>query len=63
MNQTSNFSDANLLAWLEAQTPEQLDETPFGVVRMNREGIVVAYCKSPDSQYQYLLVNRKFVGK
>ncbi|MCY7358592.1 MAG: photoactive yellow protein [Rudanella sp.] len=46
MTQTPTFSDANLLDWLEAQTSEQLEEAPFGVVRMNREGIVVAYCKS-----------------
>ncbi|AUD03318.1 photoactive yellow protein [Spirosoma pollinicola] len=46
MNQTVLFSDANLLDWLEKQTNEQLDEAPFGVVRMTREGVVVAYCKS-----------------
>ncbi|SOD92805.1 photoactive yellow protein [Spirosoma fluviale] len=46
MNQMVQFSDSNLLDWLEEQTNEQLEDSPFGVVRMNREGIVVAYCKS-----------------
>ena len=40
------FSDPALLDWLEQQTNEQLDAAPFGVVRMTREGVVVAYCKS-----------------
>ncbi|ADB36174.1 photoactive yellow protein [Spirosoma linguale] len=46
MNQTVHFSDLNLLDWLEKQTNEQLEDAPFGVVRMSRDGIVVAYCKS-----------------
>lgn len=45
MTQPPAFSDPNLLDWLERQTPGQLDNAPFGVVRMTREGIVVAYCK------------------
>lgn len=45
-NQTVNFSDPNLLEWLEQQSNEQLDETPFGIVRMNREGVVVAFSKT-----------------
>lgn len=43
---TPSFSSPNLLDWLERQTNEQLDEAPFGIVRMSREGVVVAYCKS-----------------
>lgn len=46
MDQTITFSDPMLLDWLEQQTNEQLEDAPFGVVRMNREGVVVAYCKS-----------------
>lgn len=46
VNQPINFSDPALLDWLDRQTDEQLDEAPFGIVRMNREGIVVAFCKS-----------------
>lgn len=41
-----SFSDPDLLNWLELQTNDQLDDAPFGIVRMNREGVVVAYCKS-----------------
>ncbi|WP_229374579.1 photoactive yellow protein [Fibrella rubiginis] len=41
-----HFSDPRLLDWLEHQTNQQLDETPFGVVRMSLDGVVVAYCKS-----------------
>jgi photoactive yellow protein len=40
------FSDPQLLDWLEAQSNQELDEAPFGVVRMSRDGKVVAYCKS-----------------
>ncbi|RYC68865.1 MULTISPECIES: photoactive yellow protein [Spirosoma] len=46
MTSSPTFSDPNLLDWLEQQTPDQLDNAPFGVVRMTREGVVVAYCKS-----------------
>ncbi|MVM36772.1 photoactive yellow protein [Spirosoma sp. HMF3257] len=46
MSTTSTFSDPNLLDWLEQQTDEQLEEAPFGVVRMNRDGVVIAYGKS-----------------
>ncbi|GAB2515565.1 photoactive yellow protein [Spirosoma aerophilum] len=46
MNKSVTFSDPALLDWLEEQTNEQLDEAPFGVVRMTREGVVIAYCKS-----------------
>lgn len=46
MTQTINFSSPELLDWLEGLTNEQIDQLPFGVVRMTREGIVVAYCKS-----------------
>lgn len=46
MNLTITFSDTNLLDWLDQQTDEDLDEAPFGIVRMTREGVVVAYCKS-----------------
>lgn len=45
VTQAPDFADPTLLDWLEAQTSEQLDEAPFGVVRMNRDGVVVAYCK------------------
>jgi photoactive yellow protein len=41
-----HFSFPALLDWLEEQTNEQLDNAPFGVVRMSRSGVVVAYCKS-----------------
>ncbi|MBO0930833.1 photoactive yellow protein [Fibrella aquatilis] len=41
-----HFSDPHLLDWLEHQTNGQLDEAPFGVVRMSRDGVVIAYCKS-----------------
>ncbi|TAE24270.1 MAG: photoactive yellow protein [Cytophagales bacterium] len=44
--QTIAFSDPNLLEWLEQQSNEQLDDASFGVVRMTRDGIVEAYCKS-----------------
>ncbi|GAB3572588.1 PAS domain-containing protein [Spirosoma luteolum] len=43
---TTNFSDPDLLNWLEQLSNEQLDDVPFGVVRMSRNGVVVAYCKS-----------------
>ncbi len=46
MNPTITFSDPNLLDWLEQQSDEALDEAPFGIVRMTREGVVAAYCKS-----------------
>jgi photoactive yellow protein len=46
LNQSIDFSTPALLDWLEQQTNEQLDDVPFGVVRMTREGVVVAYCKS-----------------
>ncbi len=46
VTQTIDFASPNLLNWLEGQTSEQLDEAPFGIVRMTRDGIVVAYCKS-----------------
>ncbi|GAB2521773.1 photoactive yellow protein [Spirosoma aerophilum] len=46
MSKPISFSDPDLLTWLDDQPPEALDEAPFGVVRMNREGIVVTYCKS-----------------
>jgi photoactive yellow protein len=44
--QTPAFSDPSLLDWLEQQANEQLDDAPFGVVRMSLDGVVVAYCKS-----------------
>lgn len=46
MNQPLTFSDLTVLDWLEVRTAEQLDDAPFGVVRMSRDGKVVAYCKS-----------------
>jgi photoactive yellow protein len=46
VTQTITFESSDLLDLLESQTNEQLDEAPFGVVRMTRDGIVVAYCKS-----------------
>jgi len=46
VTQPITFSDPNMLNWLEAQTDDQLDEAPFGIVRMTRDGIVAAYCKS-----------------
>ncbi|MEZ0486923.1 photoactive yellow protein [Fibrella aquatica] len=46
MNHSIDFSSPFLLNWLEKQTSEQLDEAPFGIVRMTREGVVAAYCKS-----------------
>jgi len=46
MTSSPTFSDPNLLDWLDQQTPDQLDNASFGVVRMTREGVVVAYCKS-----------------
>ncbi|AUD00419.1 photoactive yellow protein [Spirosoma pollinicola] len=47
MNQSiPAFSDPLLLDWLDQQTPNQLNEAPFGIVRMSREGVVLAYCKS-----------------
>ena len=46
MTQSPHFSDPNLLDWLDQQTSEQLDLAPYGIVRMNLEGIVTAYCKS-----------------
>jgi hypothetical protein len=46
MHSTGTFSDPNLLDWLEQQTPDQLNGAPFGVVRMSRQGVVVAYCNS-----------------
>lgn len=46
MTQLITFSDPDLLDWLEQQTNDQLDDLPFGVVRMSRDGKVVAYCKS-----------------
>jgi photoactive yellow protein len=45
-DQMISFSDPALLDWLEQQTDEQLDNAPFGVVRMSLDGKVVAYCKS-----------------
>lgn len=46
MNRTLSFSDQDLLELLEQQTNEQVEEAPFGLVRMSREGVVVAYGKS-----------------
>ncbi|AUD04668.1 photoactive yellow protein [Spirosoma pollinicola] len=40
------FSAPNLLDWLDKQTPDQLDEAPYVIVRMNRDGLVVAYSKT-----------------
>jgi len=37
------FRDDNILAMLATATPEQLDELPFGVVRMDHRGVVVDY--------------------
>jgi len=37
---------SKVLDWLEAQTNEQLNDAPFGMVRMSLDGKVVAYCKS-----------------
>ncbi|QIP15968.1 photoactive yellow protein [Spirosoma aureum] len=45
MNKILTFSDQDLLESLEQQTHEQVEEAPFGLVRMSREGIVVAYGK------------------
>ncbi|MBO0952781.1 photoactive yellow protein [Fibrella forsythiae] len=41
-----DFSAPELLAWLDTQTDEQLDEVPFGIVRMTLEGVVAGYYKS-----------------
>jgi photoactive yellow protein len=46
LDSTKTFSSPDLLDWLEQQSNDQLNEAPFGVVRMTREGVVVAYCKS-----------------
>jgi len=34
VNQPVAFSDPHVLDWLEAQTNEQLNDAPFGVVRL-----------------------------
>ncbi|ARK11567.1 photoactive yellow protein [Fibrivirga algicola] len=41
-----DFSDPKLLDWLDTQTDDQLDEVPFGIVRMTHEGVVAGYYKS-----------------
>ncbi len=39
------FSSKSLLTWLESQQNSMYDELPFGVVKMNKNGIVVYYNK------------------
>ncbi len=37
------FADLNLLEQLNSATPNQLDQLPFGVIRMDTGGLVVDY--------------------
>ncbi len=39
------FSSTDLLAWLEQQPNEIFDELPYGIVKMNLDGVVVYYNK------------------
>lgn len=39
----SEFSSHELLAWLETQEAAAYDALPYGVVKMNHDGTVVAY--------------------
>lgn len=40
---TPNFSDAHIIDWLDSNSEESYDTLPYGVVRMNEQGIVSAY--------------------
>jgi photoactive yellow protein len=37
------FDEAGLLAALDAATPDELDSAPFGIVSMDRSGLVTHY--------------------
>lgn len=41
--ESTDFSSPTLLALLEAMSPEQLDDLPYGVIRMKAGGEVTAY--------------------
>ena len=40
---TVNFDASDLAAQIEKLKPEQIDRLPFGVVQLDREGVVVFY--------------------
>lgn len=40
---TVNFEASDLAAQIEKLKPEQIDRLPFGVVQLDREGVVVVY--------------------
>jgi len=44
-----DFSSANLLDWLEIQADAIFDELPFGIVKMDSNGVVVYYNKKESS--------------
>jgi len=39
------FDDPGLLEWLESATPDAIDDLPFGVIRLDPEGRVLAYSR------------------
>jgi len=43
---THKFKDAGLLTWLENQPDEILDNTDFGIVKMDGKGTVLFYNKA-----------------
>lgn len=40
------FSSVNIIAWLEEQGDQVYNSLPFGLVKMNTDGIIVAYNKA-----------------
>jgi photoactive yellow protein len=40
---TPTFSEVTIVDWLDSNSEESYDSLPFGVVQMNRQGIVTAY--------------------
>jgi len=54
------FDDADLLAWLDAATPDEFDQLPYGIVRLDAEGIVTHYNRA-ESEWAGLSPERVLV--